>query len=115
VNSKKAGAHAGAANKMENSIEKMRVEFHNGASQVFFSVYHAFEQAVVNVSRRNEEFRFQQLKKQYAATLEKELEHLAKEILDKYRNERQVNEIDQMFHQFAKDYLHSFVQKINDL
>jgi len=33
---------------------------------LFFSVYQAFEMAVANVSRRREEYKFQQLKKQFA-------------------------------------------------
>ena len=57
----------------------------------------------------------QQLKKQFAITLEGELEKLAKEVLSKHNRERQVKEIDLMFHQFIRDYLHRFVQKINDV
>lgn len=47
--------------------------------------------------------------------LEQELHKAAKQILEKYRDEKQVNEINQMFSQFIRDYLHRFVQKINDL
>jgi hypothetical protein len=71
--------------------------------------------AVANVSRRNEEYKFQRLKKQFAATLEGELDKVAKDVLKKYKNEKQVNEMDQMFHQFIRNYLHRFIQKINDL
>ena len=67
------------------------------------------------MSRRREEYKFQQLKKQFAGTLESELEKLAKDVLIKFKNEKQVNAMDQMFHQFIKDYLHRFVQKINDV
>ena len=80
-----------------------------------FLVYQGFEMSVANVSRRNEEYKFQQLKKQYAGTLEEELDKVAKDVLKKYKNEKQVNEMDQMFHQFIRDYLHRFIQKINDL
>lgn len=93
----------------------MQIEFHDRASAVFFSVYHAFEMAVANVSRRKEEYKFQLLKKRYAGTLENELAKLAKEVLKKFKNEKQVNAMDQMFQQFIKDYLHRFVQKINDV
>ncbi|HTM93011.1 MAG TPA: hypothetical protein VL095_11365 [Flavisolibacter sp.] len=100
---------------MSNGNEQMQTEFHNRASAVFFSVYQAFEMAAANVSRRNEEYKFQQLKKQFAGTLEHELEKLAKGILTKFKRETQLSAIDQMFHQFIKDYLHRFVQKINDV
>jgi hypothetical protein len=82
---------------------------------MFSSVYRAFETAVAGVSRRNEEYKFQQLKKQYVVTLEQELYTSAKDILAKYQNEKQVNELDQMFRQFIRDYLHRFIQKVNDL
>jgi hypothetical protein len=100
---------------MSNAINEMQIEFHDKANARFVSVYSGFEKAVSNVSRRNEEFRFQQLKKQFVTTLEKELQMMAKDILVKYKKEKQVNEMDQIFHQFIKDYLHRFVQKINDL
>jgi len=50
---------------MSNGNEQMQIEFHNRASAVF-SVYQAFEMAAANVSRRREEYKFQQLKKQFA-------------------------------------------------
>lgn len=100
---------------MSNGNEQMQVEFRNRATAMFFSVYHAFENAISDVSRRNEEYRFQQLKKQHAVTLEQELQTIAKDILANYRNEKQVKEVDHMFHQLIKDYLHRFIQKVNDL
>jgi TRAP-type mannitol/chloroaromatic compound transport system substrate-binding protein len=100
---------------MSNVINEMQIEFHDKANSRFVSVYSGFEKAVSNVSRRNEEFRFQQLKKQYATILEQDLQMTAKDILVKYRNQRQVKEMDQLLNQFIKDYLHRFVQKVNDL
>jgi len=100
---------------MSNGIEQMQTEFHNKATALFFPVYHAFENAVAGVSRKNQEFRFQQLKKQYAATLEQELQMAAKDILKTYKDEKHLKEADQMLHGFIKDYLHRFIQKINDL
>lgn len=100
---------------MNNGKEQMQVEFNGKATSVFFSVYRGFETAVANVSRRRDEYRFQQLKKQYATTMEQELQEIAKEILVKYRNEKQLSGMDQMFKQFIKDYMHRFIQKVNDL
>jgi hypothetical protein len=100
---------------MINAINEMQIEFHDKANARLVSVYTGFDKAVSNVSRRNEEFRFQQLKKQYAILLEQELQVIAKNILVKHGNEKQVNEMDQIFHHFIKDYLHRFVQKVNDL
>jgi hypothetical protein len=100
---------------MSNDKEQVQVEFHNKANAMFFSIYHTFEHAVSGLSRRNEEYRFQQLKKQYAVSLEQELQTIAKHILMDHKYGRDVNEIDPVFHQFIKDYLHRFIQKINDL
>lgn len=100
---------------MRNGKEQMQVEFHNKASVTFFSVCHAFEQSVSSVSRRNEEFKFQQLKKQYAVTMERDLQSTAKEILAKFKNEKQLDEMEQIFARFVKEYLHRFIQKVNDL
>ena len=100
---------------MSSSNEQMQTEFRNRASAAFFSAYQTFENAVSRVSRRRDENQFQQLKKQYAIALERELQTAAQDILSKYRNENQVNEINKMFSQIIKDYLHRFIQKINDL
>jgi len=93
----------------------MQVEFHNRATEKFFSVYHSFENSVADLSRRKEEYRFQQSKRQYAVTMEQELQIIARDILTRYKNEKQVKELDPLFHQFIKDYLHRFIQKVNDL
>lgn len=100
---------------MGNDSNKMQVEFHNRANEKFFVVWQAFENATSNVSRRTEEYRYQQLKKQYTTTLEQELRLVAKEILMQYRNEGRVTLIDPAFQQFIKDYLHRFIQKVNNL
>ena len=100
---------------MSNANDQMQVEFHNRATKELFSVYHSFENAVSNLNRRKDEYRFQQLKKQYAATMEQQLQTIARNILVTYKGERQSREIDQMFHQFIKDYLHRFIQKVNVL
>jgi hypothetical protein len=100
---------------MSNGAEQMQVEFHNKAKETFFLVYHAFESAISRLNRRTDEFRFQQVKKQYTVLLEQELQTVAEDLLVRHRDEKQVREIDQVFHQFMKDYLHRFVQKINAL
>jgi hypothetical protein len=100
---------------MSKSNEQMQVEFHNRANTLFFSVYHAFENAVASLSRRKEEFKFQQLKKQYAETLQRDLQMVAKDILRIYKSERDVSETNQTLQGLISNYLHRFVQKVNDL
>jgi len=85
------------------------------ATDRHFAICLAFKNASSSLSRRTEEFRFQQLKKLYFATLEQELQLIAKDILGKYRDEKQIKGVDPMFHQFINDYLHRFIQKVNNL
>ena len=99
---------------MNNGINQIQVEFHKKATDRFFSIFHSFEKAVSHINRRNEEFRFQQLKQQYASTMEAELQGIAEAILKDNNGEKQVKDVDQLFHQFIKDYLHRFILKVND-
>lgn len=100
---------------MSNTSEQMQVEFHNRSQHSLFSLYHTFEQAAATINRKTNESRFQQLKKQYTITLEQELIAIARDILVRYKDEKRLNEVDPMFHNFIRDYLHRFVQKVNDL
>jgi hypothetical protein len=98
---------------MTNGNREMQVEFHDKANELFFSLYRAFESASLNLNRRTEEYKFQQLKKQFAETMDKELQTVANDILVSHKHELQSREMNQMFHQFIKDYLNRFVQKVN--
>ena len=100
---------------MSNVNEQMQIEFHERAAAVFFTVYHAFEAATSGLDRTGEEYKFQQVKKQFALTLQAELGKIARDVLTKHQGEKRVSETDQTLHQFIKDYLHRFVQKINDV
>ena len=93
----------------------MCVEFHNRAKEKFFSILKAFEDAISNVSRRKEEYKYQQSKTRYASIMEQELQAIAKDILTKHKDKNRATGIDQMFHQFIRDYLHRFIQKVNAL
>lgn len=100
---------------MSDAGNQIQTAFHNKANETFFALYNAFENAVSNISRRKNEYRFQELKKQYALTLEKELQVVARDVLSIYQGEKQAKGLDQMMNQFIRDYLHRFIQKINDL
>jgi hypothetical protein len=100
---------------MGNRNEQIQVEFHDRANEKFVSVHHAFQEATSKISRRNQEYLFQQLKKQYAAIMEQEMKMIANDILAKNKDEKQLNEVNRLLHQFIKDYLHRFIQKVNDL
>lgn len=94
--------------------ENIQVAFHNKATAAVFSFYQAFQREVSEMSRRTNEYHFQQLKKKYVSSLELELQNIAQDILTRH-TDAQSRTNSQPLHQFIKDYLHRFVQKINDL
>ena len=98
---------------MSNGRDHMQVEFHNKATEIFFSFFNAFETEAAGINRHTHEFDFQKLKKKYVASFDQNLQSIAKSILTNHKGERQVSEIDQGIHQLIRDYLHRFVQKIN--
>jgi hypothetical protein len=100
---------------MSIGTDHMQVEFHNKAKNAFFTVLSSFEKAGAKLNRKTEEFRFQLMKKQYIVLLEQELQWAAKDVLRNHKMEKQSREVDQLFHHSIRDYLHRFVQKINDL
>ena len=86
------------------------IEFHNEANHSFFSLEKAFLAAIENLNREQEEFRFQQLKKDYVNQLKHELEISAQELM---KRKGQHPATGHELNDFIKEYLHRFVQKIN--
>lgn len=93
----------------------MQQDFHDKASKIFFSMLRDFKDASSKIDRNKNEFLFQQLKNQYILSLEKELKNIGYTVLNKYQVSSQAQAIDPVLHQFIKDYLHRFNQKIVDL
>jgi hypothetical protein len=86
------------------------VDFHNRANHSFCSVEKDFLGASEKLNRQEEEYRFQQLKKDYVNELKHQLEMSAQEILNKNRLTREAG---LEFNDFINEYLYRFVQKIN--
>jgi hypothetical protein len=99
---------------MSNNSEQILVEFHNKAMEKFFLVYHSFEKAISKNDRKTQERNFQDLKKHYVAVLEKELTQTALDLLSRNRLEKQSNELNLILSHHIRDYLHRFVQKVED-
>jgi|GEM_PF-2045183 len=97
---------------MADRSNDTQVQFQAEARAIYFSLFQAFEADVSHLDRQAEEYRFQQLKNQYLATLKQRLEEAASLILKKSRagvtNTAQMN---QLLHQQVMDYLHGFVKK----
>ncbi|HUC81740.1 MAG TPA: hypothetical protein VMR70_12545 [Flavisolibacter sp.] len=95
---------------MSNENASIYNEFHNRANELFFSLEKAFRTATENVNREEEEFRFQQLKRDYANELKHQLEMNAQELM---KRNGLTQTAGQEFNDFIKEYLYRFVQKIN--
>lgn len=100
---------------MSSATNHIQQEFHDKASRTFFSMLRDFRDASSKIDRNKNEYLFQQLKNQYILSLEKELQHIGHTVLNKYQVSSQAQAIDPVLHQFIKDYLHKFNQKIVDL
>ena len=97
---------------MNDNLEHISIEFHNRANALFFSTYQDFERASKNIDRKKEEYRFQQLRQQYVNTLQQQMELISKELLRKFQDHPQSNQLDQNLNHFTKNYQHEFIQKI---
>ena len=86
------------------------IDFHNQANASFFSLEKNFLAATEKLNRDQEEFRFQQLKKDYANELKHQLEMSAQELM---KRNGLTSATGQEFNGLIKEYLHRFVQKIN--
>lgn len=99
---------------MSSTTNQIQQEFHDKASKAFFSMLRDFEDASSKIDRDKNEYLFQQLKNQYMLSLEKELQNIGHTVLNKFQVSSQAHAIDPVLHQFIKDYLHRFNQKIVD-
>lgn len=95
---------------MSSNNAKLYIDFHDQANGCFFSLEKDFLAASEKLDREQEEFRFQQLKKDYVNDLKHQLEMTAQELM---RRNGLTQATGQDFQDFIKEYLHRFVQKIN--
>jgi hypothetical protein len=96
---------------MEQEGRNIHVEFHDRAQRVFFELLGEFEFSAKKLDRKTEEFRFNELKDRYVHALTDQLKELARTLIDHNRNHRQIGQLEQVFQQLIKDYLHQFVLK----
>jgi glutamyl-tRNA reductase len=98
---------------MGHTNNEMLTQFHDQAKDYFFSLHKEFESFTRSIDRQKEEFRFQQSKKQFAATMKRQLESLASGVLLSNKESQQSPKMNHLLQQLIKDYLHRFIQKIN--
>jgi hypothetical protein len=95
---------------MSSDNASLYIDFHNQANQSFFLLEKDFLSVTEKINREEEEFRFQQLKKDYVNELKQQLEISAQELMKKNGLTPATG---QEFNEFIKEYLYRFVQKIN--
>jgi hypothetical protein len=96
---------------MEQEGRNIHVEFHDRAQRIFFDLLGEFEFSSRKLDRKKEEFRFNELKDRYVHALTDQLKALARTLIENNRNHRQIGQLEQVFQQLIKDYLHQFVLK----
>lgn len=95
---------------MNSRFESLYVQFHNRANELFQQACYTFDLATGNINRKVEEYRFQQIKTEHIRSLEKNLGECAASLLTNIH----AAEASQTLQQFIRDYLHRFVQKIDE-
>jgi uncharacterized protein YbgA (DUF1722 family) len=95
---------------MSSDNASIYIDFHNQANQSFFLLEKDFLSVTEEINRDQEEFRFQQLKKDYVNELKQQLEISAQELMKK---NGLTHTTGQEFNDLIREYLYRFVQKIN--
>ena len=100
---------------MDSDSHHICVVFHKEAGVIVSQTVAAFENAVKDVSRKQAEYRFVQLKEQYMHTLKQQLEDAANRIVRQHQHHRQLNKLQHDLQQIIKDYLHGFVMQSRNI
>lgn len=100
---------------MKDDNEQIQVQFHSKANPVFFSQLTSFDQAVKDLDRQLEEYRFQQIKDAHIHSLKQELETCALQLLQQHTANEKGRELSQNLQHHIQQYLHLFVQKTRGL
>lgn len=87
------------------------IEFNNKASNVFFSSFETFRNAVKNLDRQKDENVFQHQQARFQGALKNQLEFIAKDLLEKNQPLKNTNQLNKKFTDVIKDYLNQFRQK----
>ena len=95
--------------------EHISIEFHARANDLFFSYLRDFKTAVQPVDRARHEYLFQQQREKYVQALHQQLELVARELLRKYQDHRQLNTISQQLSKYINEYQEQFIQHIRAL
>lgn len=100
---------------MQTGLDTIRNEFRTSSSRLFFSLYSDFEKAVAPLNRKRDENVFQQLQGRYSSDLEKQLNDIAKRILERYRDMQNINLIRGELTNSIAQYVHEFIAKAKSL
>lgn len=94
---------------MDSDSRHICVTFHKLAGVIVSQTVAAFENAIKDVSRKQQEYRFVQLKEQYTHTLKQQLEDAANKLVQKHQHHPQLDKLQHDLQQIIKDSLHGFV------
>jgi hypothetical protein len=100
---------------MDNDVEHIYIEFHDGSRNIFNFVYSEFRHVIQRMDRKREEAKFIREKQAYVQKLQMLLSELAQRTEASHRHCTQAGFLSQNLNHFIAEYLHQFVLKANAL
>src|SRR5687767_11866540 len=96
---------------MEKNIDQAYAEFNERATKLFFSFYDRFTEETRTLDRRKDENVFQHIEGKYLYSLKKQLDELAKELMNKHRGIQKANEMQRVLSERIMGYQNEFIRK----
>ena len=91
------------------------IRFHDRAHAHFDAHCKRFDQDAALIDRQHDENRFRELKETHVRNFKRELEQEADRLISQSGHRYREQDSGRQLHQLIRDYLHRFVQKVNNL
>ena len=96
---------------MHKDIDELSVEFNFKAKEAFYLVFTKFNNKVAELNRQDDENVFQMTRAQFGYGLKAELEKIAKSIIEKSRELKDIDQLKRNLTNRIHDYLQEFMMK----
>ena len=100
---------------MDSEFAQLSVDFNNNARKIFFVLYTEFSDSIKKLDRKRDDNVFQQQQGKYIHALKSQLEDLAREILNKNRTAKSIEQLNRRLMDEINMYLNQFRQKSRSL
>jgi FKBP-type peptidyl-prolyl cis-trans isomerase (trigger factor) len=100
---------------MLQTMDDIRVLFHERARSAFFAVYESYARHQSPTQRKGHENMFQHQASQFFTELRFKLQTIIREIIEKAKSQFDPNELNAILTQLASAYEKEFMQKVKSL